>query len=242
MSYRPKQAGPLSPDPIQAALVASGRPIHVIHSPKIASEPESAAAWCDAWGPHWWPWVRVALWNEPADDFGGAGQPPIDVWIAAVHALADVCDSYGIRSMAHMETWSLSDNNPHRDEDTARTKAMLDGVKDRLSAVGWSYFCDAKKDRAAMLIGNCAAFMSQYDLEWGLTAIGIYVPYGMSQDAPEREDRVKMLHLVYEELRRTEASLAGYYALPQGPDRSRDFYDDKVSTLLPAEHKVFSDG
>lgn len=238
MYYRPKDAGPLRPDAYQAALIASGEPCHVLLSPKVVTDRETAAEWAQAWPEEWRPWVRVAYFQEPGGDFGGPGQPPLEEFVQGVTDLADACDPVGIESMLHLELWTLSPNNPNRDAETAEARAMVDACRARIVGVGWSYFVYDLKDKSGVLIPPMVEFMADYpELAYGPTAVGISVRYGIGQDDPDRVTRARLLAAAYAACVGTGATLYGCYALPQGPDKTRDFYDPQVAGTLTEVRK-----
>jgi hypothetical protein len=238
MYYRSKDAGPLRPDAYQAALIASGPPCHVVLSPKVVTDRDGAAAWAAAWPEEWRSYVRVAYFQEPGGDFGGPDQPPLEEFVQGVTDLADACDPYGIASMLHLELWTLSPNNPKRDAETAEARAMVDACRSRIVAIGWSYFVYDLKDRSGVLIPPMVGFMADYsELAYGPTAVGVSVQYGIPQDDKRRTDRARLLAAVYAATAGTGATLGGCYALPQGPDKTHDFYDPQVAGTLTEVRK-----
>ena len=216
---------PLAPTAFLESITSSGPPVPILISPKNVSDPVKLAAFMDYWvaRPAWIPYVRVAYWQEPQGDFGGAGQPPLSVWQDNVLTLADAADRVGIASVAHVETWHL---HPiyQPDGGIPRLLDLLQPVAHRLGGgISWSVFVFNQKPRAANdYVAWMNEFMAEYFpyLSYGTSAYGDAIHPDIPPDDPMRVERAARIASMYTDLGDSRARYGGYYALPVGPDPS----------------------
>lgn len=228
MMYR-GEGSPLDVDPYVTALVASGPPCVTAYSPKNVTDPEGARRWAAAWPEPWRPFVLAQFFQECQGNFGNAGQPPITAWHDGVRALADACDPVGIRTGAHLETYSLGPYQPHGG--TARAHELLGPVATRLAVLTLSVFEFSGKDRGVMHAANGHEFAASYpSLRLGFTAVGDSVPRDAGDDV--RRARATRLATTFGAIAGTRATMAGSYSLARPPESTRDFYDQHVRDLL----------
>lgn len=227
----------LRPTPMLDSITNSGGPVPILMSPKNVSDPVKLAAWMDYWAarPEWIPYVRVAYWQEPQGDFGGAGQPPLSVWQDNVITLADAADRVGIASVAHVETWHL---HPiyKPDGGVPRLLQLLAPVVDRLGGgISWSIFVFNQKPRAA---NDYVRWMLEFMAtnfpycSYGVAAYGDSVHPSTPPNDPIRLARAERVRTALADLAQCTGMYGGYYAVPVGPDPSRSFWDTYVEAVV----------
>lgn len=228
---------PMGPTAVMQGLVDSGPPVPIIMSPKNVSDAGQLAAWMNFWAAHpeWLPYVRVAFWQEFQGDFGGAGQPPVSDWQKSVITLADAADQIGVASMAHAETWNL---HPIYKPcgGIPRLLEFLEPVIARIGGgISWSVFVFNQKQRAGNdFVQWMNEFMTTYFpyTSYGVSAYGDAVDPAVPAGDPIRVARAERVASTFRDLLASNATNGGYYALPIGPDATRNFWDDLVEAKV----------
>ena len=220
---------PLAPNATLDSITGSGPPVPILMSPKNVSDPVTLKAWMDYWAarPEWIPYIRVAYWQEPQGDFGGAGQPPVSQWHQGVVTLADAADRVGIASAAHVETWHLDPSQPHGG--IPRLLEFLQPVIHRLGAgLSWSVFVfNQKPEGGPDCIRRMNEFMASYFpySTYGVAAYGDSVPPSTPPDDFLRVVRAERLGSMFADLDVSRARYGGYYALAAPENPAWSFWD-----------------
>ena len=231
------ESTPLAPTAVLDSITSTGRPVPILLSPKNVSDPVKLAAFMNYWAdrPEWIPYVRVAFWQEPQGDFGAAGQPPISVWQDNVITLADAADRVGIASVAHVETWHL---HPiyQPDGGIPRLLQFLRPVIRRLGGgISWSVFVFNQKPGAANdYVQWMVEFQATYFpyCSYGVAAYGDSVHPSTPPNDPIRLARAERVRSGLSDLAGCTGMYGGYYAVPRGPDPTRDFWDPHVEAVV----------
>lgn len=200
-TYWPGNVGAFTSD-WQSVVTAYPQGIATLASPKGTPETSAGAdplnAFCTQLPQAWRDKMMFAYWQEPGNDFGGAGQPAISVYRGRVSAMADIVRPYGIRNAVHVEEWDINPFNNASGSTQAQRFAHLaqfvQGIEDKIDVVSWSLY-PAEGNSMVEGMVRMEAWMDQFlpGHQWEITATSSPVNVGRPLDAPQRVTRANIV-------------------------------------------------